>query len=199
MLNHSFTKCQLLSAEYQTIRNKHHDDEATSHAPASPARSAPTALSRCVPARGATTLEAAAAAALPEGLSRPGCSRPTSPTAPNPVPTLRDALAAVAGRARDICLVIPDATTRVMLLDFESFPEKQQDADAVVRFRLKKSLPFEVEQSVGFVRATGNVNSGSRGCCCNSAQRSGGVRVSGAAKPATIPARFCRQRLPRWD
>jgi type IV pilus assembly protein PilM len=69
------------------------------------------------------------------------------------VPALRDALATVAGRGRDVCLVIPDATTRVMLLDFESFPEKQQDAEAVVRFRLKKSLPFDIEHSsVSFER-----------------------------------------------
>ena len=60
---------------------------------------------------------------------------------------LRDSLTAVAGRVRDICLVIPDATTRVMLLDMEALPEKPQDADAVIRFRLKKSLPFEVDQS----------------------------------------------------
>jgi type IV pilus assembly protein PilM len=34
-----------------------------------------------------------------------------------------------------------------MLLDFETLPEKQIDADAVVRFRLKKSLPFDIDQS----------------------------------------------------
>ena len=56
-------------------------------------------------------------------------------------------LAAVAGRSRDVCLVIPDATTRIMLLDFDTLPTKPEEADAVVRFRLKKSLPFEVEQS----------------------------------------------------
>ncbi len=60
---------------------------------------------------------------------------------------LRDALAAVAGRSRDVCLIIPDATTRIMLLDFDTLPDKAEEADAVVRFRLKKSLPFEVEQS----------------------------------------------------
>ena len=58
---------------------------------------------------------------------------------------LRDALSAVAGRSRDVCLVIPDATTRIMLLDFDTLPAKPEEADAVVRFRLKKSLPFEVE------------------------------------------------------
>jgi len=63
------------------------------------------------------------------------------------VAALRDALSAVAGRSRDICLVIPDATTRIMLLDFDTLPAKPEEADAVVRFRLKKSLPFEVEHS----------------------------------------------------
>lgn len=98
-------------------------------------------------------LEAAAAAALSEGLLAPGLQQANIPDRAKLVPALRDALAAVSGRGRDICLVIPDATTRVMLLDFETFPEKQQDADAVVRFRLKKSLPFDVEQSsVSFER-----------------------------------------------
>lgn len=104
-------------------------------------------------ADGGTELQAAATAALPEGLLAPGLQQANVPDRAKLVPVLRDALAAVAGRARDICLIIPDATTRVMLLDFESFPEKQQDADAVVRFRLKKSLPFDVEHSsVSFER-----------------------------------------------
>ena len=104
-------------------------------------------------ADGRTTLEAAAAAALPEGLLTPGLQQANIPDRAKLVPAVRDALAAVAGRVRDICLIIPDATTRVMLLDFETFPEKQLDADAVVRFRLKKSLPFDVEQSsVSFER-----------------------------------------------
>jgi type IV pilus assembly protein PilM len=104
-------------------------------------------------ADGGGELQAAAAAVLPEGLLAPGLQQANIPDRAKLVPVLRDSLAAVAGRGRDICLVVPDATTRVMLLDFESFPEKQQDADAVVRFRLKKSLPFDVEHSaVSFER-----------------------------------------------
>jgi len=104
-------------------------------------------------AEGGAKLEAAAAAAMPDGLLAPGLQGANIPDRAVLVPALRDLLAAVAGRGRDICLILPDATTRVMLLDFETFPEKQQDADAVVRFRLKKSLPFDVEQSsVSFER-----------------------------------------------
>ena len=36
---------------------------------------------------------------------------------------------------------------RVALLDFETLPNTREEAEAVVRFRLKKSLPFEVEKS----------------------------------------------------
>jgi type IV pilus assembly protein PilM len=63
------------------------------------------------------------------------------------VAALRDSLAAVGGRSRDITLVIPDASTRILLLDFDTLPEKAEDADSVVRFRLKKSLPFDVDSS----------------------------------------------------
>jgi type IV pilus assembly protein PilM len=36
---------------------------------------------------------------------------------------------------------------RIVLLDFDALPERRQEADAVVRFRLKKSLPFDVEHA----------------------------------------------------
>jgi type IV pilus assembly protein PilM len=98
-------------------------------------------------AEGGKNLEAAATAAVPAGLLTPGLQQANIPDRAKLVPALRDSLAAVAGRTRDICLIIPDATTRVMLLDFETLPEKHEDAEAVVRFRLKKSLPFDVEQS----------------------------------------------------
>jgi type IV pilus assembly protein PilM len=98
-------------------------------------------------ADGGTGLEAAAAAGLPPGLLTPGLQQANVVEGRKLAPVVRESLAAVAGRSRDICLIIPDATTRVMLLDFETLPEKREDADAVVRFRLKKSLPFEVEQA----------------------------------------------------
>ncbi|HKD86493.1 MAG TPA: hypothetical protein VKB58_17225 [Terriglobales bacterium] len=92
-------------------------------------------------------IEAATAYALPPDLLTPGLQQANLADRSKAVPVLRDSLNAVAGRTRDICLIIPDATTRVMLLDFDTLPDKAQDADAVVRFRLKKSLPFDVEQS----------------------------------------------------
>ncbi len=57
------------------------------------------------------------------------------------------AMANVGGRTRDVILVIPDAAARVMLLDFDTLPDKPDEAASVVRFRLRKSLPFDVEHA----------------------------------------------------
>jgi type IV pilus assembly protein PilM len=42
---------------------------------------------------------------------------------------------------------LPDAAIRVVLLDFDSLPTNKDDAEGVVRFRLKKSLPFDVDKA----------------------------------------------------
>lgn len=103
--------------------------------------------------QGAQTLEAVNVKALPAGTVTPSLQQANVGARDALVTALRDTLAAVTGRSRDITLIIPDASTRIVLLDFETLPEKAQDADAVVRFRLKKSLPFDVdESSVSFDR-----------------------------------------------
>ena len=53
-----------------------------------------------------------------------------------------------AARTRDVTVIVPDAAVRVLLLDFDALPSKMADALPVVRFRLKKLLPFEVEDAV---------------------------------------------------
>lgn len=60
---------------------------------------------------------------------------------------VEDVLGCVGGRTRDVTAVLPDAVVRVALLDFETLPPKREEADAVVRFRLKKSLPFDVDKA----------------------------------------------------
>jgi len=61
--------------------------------------------------------------------------------------TIREALGIVSGRNHDVIAVLPDTAVRVALLDFESLPANRQEAEGVVRFRLKKSLPFDVEKA----------------------------------------------------
>lgn len=48
---------------------------------------------------------------------------------------------------RDVVAVLPDAAVRVVLLDFDALSTNRQEAESIVRFRLKKSLPFDVEKA----------------------------------------------------
>ncbi len=57
------------------------------------------------------------------------------------------ALGGVAGHSKDVIAIIPDAAVRVMLVEFDTLPSDQEEALGVVRFRLKKSLPFDVDKA----------------------------------------------------
>lgn len=50
-------------------------------------------------------------------------------------------------RRRDIALILPDYCARVAVLDFDSFPPDPKEQIALVRFRMKKSVPFDVESA----------------------------------------------------
>ena len=60
---------------------------------------------------------------------------------------IEGALSSVGGHSRDVIAILPDTSVRVVLLDFETLPTKPEEAEAVVRFRLKKSLPFDPDEA----------------------------------------------------
>jgi type IV pilus assembly protein PilM len=57
------------------------------------------------------------------------------------------ALGAVVQRSKDVIAIVPDAAVRVMLVEFDTLPSDHEEALGVVRFRLKKSLPFDVDKA----------------------------------------------------
>jgi type IV pilus assembly protein PilM len=52
------------------------------------------------------------------------------------------------GKKRRAALILPDYCGRVAVLDFNSFPAAAEEQLALVRFRMKKSVPFDVETAV---------------------------------------------------
>ena len=75
-----------------------------------------------------------------------------SPSAPNLLrPQLyRDALTRIApsnDRRHTAALVIPDYAVRMAVLDFEEFPSGEEDRISLLRFRLRKSVPFHIEEA----------------------------------------------------
>jgi type IV pilus assembly protein PilM len=50
-----------------------------------------------------------------------------------------------ARKGKDVALILPDYATRTSVLDFDSFPSDVKEQLALIRFRSKRSVPFDVE------------------------------------------------------
>lgn len=51
-------------------------------------------------------------------------------------------------RRRRAALILPDYCARVAVLDFDSFPANPEEQIALLRFRMKKSVPFDVDSAI---------------------------------------------------
>ena len=69
---------------------------------------------------------------------------------------LRKVLTRVSPRSAPIALLIPDPVLRVFILPFETFPRRADEALGMLRWRLKKSVPFDVDETaVSWMRQPG--------------------------------------------
>jgi type IV pilus assembly protein PilM len=50
-------------------------------------------------------------------------------------------------KRRDVALILPDNCARIVVLDFDAFPSDPKEQVALIRFRLKRSVPFDVESA----------------------------------------------------
>jgi type IV pilus assembly protein PilM len=55
------------------------------------------------------------------------------------------ATAHAARKGKDAALILPDFSARTTVLDFDTFPTDAEEQLALIRFRLKRSVPFDVE------------------------------------------------------
>jgi type IV pilus assembly protein PilM len=112
----------------------------------------------------AAILTAVSKANLAEGALTPGLKVGNLGDKAAVVAAVRKALDGVAGtgreRSRDVTLVVPDAAVRVLFLDFDQLPSKAAEALPVVRFRLKKLLPFEADEAMVSYQLMSNVKGG---------------------------------------
>jgi type IV pilus assembly protein PilM len=109
--------------------------------------SADRVLAGRVSDNGGHTLEACASSELAPGSVVPDLIETNLRQPDAAYEAVRDVLGNIGGRSRDVIAVLPDAAVRVVLLDFEALPSKRDEVEGVVRFRLKKSLPFDVDKA----------------------------------------------------
>src|SRR3954451_11266577 len=95
----------------------------------------------------ATALEVHTVRELARDTIRPSLMAGNVTNVPALGQTIASALSAVGGRKRDVVAIIPDAAVRVLLMDFDTLPDKPAEAEPIVRFRLRKSVPFDADQA----------------------------------------------------
>jgi len=103
------------------------------------------------------------------------------------VAAVRKALEAVCLRSREVTLVVPDAAVRVLLLDFDALPAKPAEALPVVRFRLKKLLPFDADDAAVSLQVLAVAMPREVLAECESVVREAGFEP-GAVLPSTLAA-----------
>ncbi|HEY1160054.1 MAG TPA: hypothetical protein VGE83_05455, partial [Terracidiphilus sp.] len=84
---------------------------------------------------------------LPAGALMPGIGEPNLKAPEAVAAAVRSTLGQVSPRTRAVTLVVPDTVVRVFVLDFDSLPGKAAEAYPVLRFRLRKMVPFDVEHA----------------------------------------------------
>jgi len=48
---------------------------------------------------------------------------------------------------RNAALILPDNSVRVAVLDFDALPDKEEERRALIGFRLRKSIPFDIDEA----------------------------------------------------
>jgi type IV pilus assembly protein PilM len=84
---------------------------------------------------------------LPAGALQPGIGEPNLRAPEAVANAIRAALGQVSPRSRFVTLIVPDSAVRVFVLDFDAMPAKAAEAFPVLRFRLRKMIPFDVEHA----------------------------------------------------
>jgi type IV pilus assembly protein PilM len=102
-------------------------------------------LAAAVPAPGAPAVYAYQA--LPDGALMPGIGEPNLRAPEAIAAAIKSVLGQVSPRTKAVTLVVPDPVVRVFVLDFDSMPAKPVEAHPVLRFRLRKMVPFDVEHA----------------------------------------------------
>ncbi len=112
---------------------------------------------------------------LPAGILAPGWREANVLDAARLSAALREALNSVSTGDRYVTVIVPDSSVRVLTLDFDTLPDSQKDALPIVRFRLRKLLPFDADTAAVTYQTFG--------------QR-GQVRAIVAAMPTAIRAEY---------
>ena len=94
-------------------------------------------------------ITAHASAPLPAGMVVPGLLTLNIPDVPALAQVIRGAVSQLGGsKPTRVSLVIPDTVAKVSLLRLENVPARATDLQEIVKWQVKKTAPFPMEQAV---------------------------------------------------
>ena len=96
---------------------------------------------------GAPAVTAQATERLPDGLVAPSLTTPNLTDKAAVTAAVQRVLKAVNVSRGRVALVIPDGAAKVSVVHFESVPPKPEDLAQLVRWQVRKAVPFPVEQA----------------------------------------------------
>jgi len=96
---------------------------------------------------GAARVQAYAVEALPAGTVVPALASHNILDRAAVAAAVRTALARLGTRPTRVALVIPDVAAKVSVLRFEHVPARRDDLDQLVRWQIRKSTPFPIEET----------------------------------------------------
>ena len=92
-------------------------------------------------------VSAYASEALPSGAVEPGLNAPNVHDTSTLAAAVRSALSHLGNRSRRVALVLPDAVAKVSLIRFEKIPPRASDLDQLIRWQMRKAVPFRIDDA----------------------------------------------------
>jgi Tfp pilus assembly PilM family ATPase len=96
---------------------------------------------------GRLTVTAHASERLADGVVAPALTTPNVADRAALADAVKRVAAAIGGRPRRVALVIPDGAAKVSLVRFEKLPARVDDLAQLVRWQVRKAVPFPLDQA----------------------------------------------------
>lgn len=92
-------------------------------------------------------VSAYASEVLPQGAVEPALNAPNVHDQTALTAAIRSALQQLGHRSKRVALVLPDSVAKVSLIRFEKVPQKSSDLDQLIRWQVRKAVPFRIEDA----------------------------------------------------
>ena len=112
-----------------------------------PERVSAAAVSRGGSGGTALAVQAHAVEPLPSGAVVPSLTSQNIVDPAAVAAAVRTVLGRLGTRPARVALIIPDLAAKVSLLKFDQVPDKREDLDQLVRWQVRKSAPFPIEEA----------------------------------------------------